>query len=133
MQCRILLSAFLLLTLTFCSSSPQDEIGEVLKRRERALEQGDLALYLSCVSKDYQDKGKDFSVVGKKVARSIDSLKGIKLSFSDRSIYINGDIATVYQKVELSVDTSGKKKHFSDRERLTLAKEEGGWKIIKGL
>ena len=133
MQCRILLSAFLLLTLTFCSSSPQDEIREVLNRREKALEQGDLALYLSCVSKDYQDKGKDFSAVGQKVARSIDSLKGIKLLFSDRSIYINGEIAMVYHKVELSVDTGGKKKHFSDRERLTLVKEKDGWKIIKGL
>ncbi len=106
---------------------------EVLNRRERALERGDLSLYLSCISKDYQDKEKDFSAVGQKVARSISALKGIEFSFSDRSIYINGEFATVYQKVLLSVDTGGKKKHFSDRERLTLVKEKDGWKIIKGL
>ena len=133
MRLRILLSIFLLLSLAYCSSSPQDEIVKVLKRREKALENGDLALYLSCISENYQDKGMDFSAVGQKVAESIKSLKGIELSFYDRSIYPEGEYATVYQKVELSVDVGGKEKHSSTREQLTLVREKGGWKIIKGL
>ena len=132
MKYRILVLSLLLASLTFCSS-PKDEIVEILDRREKALEQGDLSLYLSCISQNYQDEEKDFAAIRQKVAGSIGSLPGVELSFSDRSIYFEGELATVYQKVILRVDVGGKKKSFSDRERLTLAREEGGWKIIKGL
>jgi ketosteroid isomerase-like protein len=126
---------FFLFTIFFliaCQISEEERIQQILNRRQEALQKKDLALYLSCISKSYQDKDEDFSRLQNRMEGYFKTFDRIEYSSWDRSIQIEGDQARVTQQFFLRVEKAGKENRYSGKEGLFLRKEGKGWKIIKG-
>ena len=116
-----------------CQVSEEEKIDRILNQRQEALQKKDLSLYLSCISKAYQDKEEDFERLQKRIKRYFETFDRISYSCWDRSFRIDGENAIVTQQFYLEVEKAEKKNHYSGKEVLFLEKEGRGWKIIKGL
>jgi hypothetical protein len=131
---RSLLSFLLLIFfLLACQVSEEEKIYQVLNRRQEALQKRDLSLYLSCISKAYQDKEEDFNRLQKRIEGYFRTFDRISYSCWDRSLQVDGETAIVIQPFYLEVEKGEKKNHYSGKEVLFLKKEGKDWKIIKGL
>ena len=131
---RHLLSFLLpILFLLACQVSEEEKIYQILNRRQEALQKRDLSLYLSCISKVYQDKEEDFNRLQKRIEGYFKTFDRISYSSWDRSVQIDGETATVIQQFYLEVEKGEKKNRYSGKEALFLKKEGKGWKITKGL
>jgi ketosteroid isomerase-like protein len=126
----LLFSVFILLG---CTVSEEERVHQTLNRREEALQKKDIALYLSCISKAYQDKGEDFSQLQKRMEGYFRIFDPIKYNSWDRSIHIEGDGATVIQQFHLEVGKQGRTNRYSGKEALFLKREGRTWRIVKGL
>jgi ketosteroid isomerase-like protein len=127
---------FFLLPILFlqaCQVSQEEKIYQILNRREEALQKRDLSLYLSCISKAYQDKEEDYYQLKKRIEGYFKTFDRITYSSWDRSVQIDGETATVIQQFHLEVEKGEKKNRYSGQEALFLKKEGREWKIIKGL
>jgi hypothetical protein len=122
-----------LLFLLACQVSQEEKIYQILNRRQEALQKRDLSLYLSCISKAYQDKEEDFDGLRKRIEGYFKTFDRISYSSWDRSIQIDGEAAIVVQQFSLVVEKGEKKNRYSGKEGLFLKKEGKEWKIIKGL
>lgn len=130
--CKGLFPLFLVCILS-CAGGER-EIGGLLDRRARALAEKDIILYMSCISRDYRDEGRDFEYVRRNVSRYFSSLDGVEVRFSGRKIYLEGSEATVYQDVIMRIMAGeGNNKVQRGRERLYMKREKDGWKIRGGL
>ena len=128
--CPLLLTIFFLLT---CQISDEDRIDQVLKRREDAFHKKNLSLYLSCISKAYQDKNEDFSQLQNRIEGYFKTFDQIKYSSWNQSVHIEGETAIVIQQFQLEVEAGGKKNRFLGKEALLFKKEGKTWKIMGGL
>ena len=128
--CPLLLTIFFLLT---CQISDEDRIDQVLKRREDAFQKKNLSLYLSCISKAYQDKNEDFSQLQNRIEGYFKTFDQIKYSSWNQSVHIEGETAIVIQQFQLEVEAGGKKNRFLGKEALLFKKEGKTWKIMGGL
>jgi len=122
-----------LLFLLACQVSQEEKIYQVLNRRQEALQKRDLSLYVSCISKAYQDKEEDFNGLEKRIGGYFKTFDRITYSNWDRSVQIDGETATVIQQFYLEVEKGEKKNRYSGKEAIFLKKEGKDWKIIKGL
>lgn len=128
------LTLFLIfLLLLACQASEEEKVYQTLNRRQEALQKKDLSLYLSCISKGYQDKEEDFERLQKRIEGYFKTFDRISYSSRDRSVQIDGEMATATQPFRLEVEKGDKKKQYSGTETLFLKKEGKQWKIIKGL
>lgn len=119
---------------TGCSDGPRAEIGRLLDVRAQSLAERNLSGYLSCISTSYNDGGRDYEFVRRSVSGYFSALDGIDVRFAKRRIYPHNGRATVYQDIVMKVNAEGKElKVFRGRERLLLARERDGWKIVGGL
>jgi ketosteroid isomerase-like protein len=127
--------SFLLPVLFFlaCQVSEEEKIYQILNQRQEALQKKDLPLYLSCISKAYQDKEEDFNRLEKRIEGYFKTFDRIAYSNWDRSVQIDGETATVIQQFHLEVEKGEKKNRYSGKEALFLKKEGREWKIIRGL
>jgi len=131
---RLFLSFLLLIFfLLTCQVSEEEKIYQILNRRQEALQKKDLSLYLSCISKSYQDKEEDFNRLEKRIEGYFKTFDRITYSSWNRSIQIDRETATVIQQFYLEVEKREKKNRYSGKEALYLTKEGKEWKIIKGL
>ena len=121
---------FLLLA---CQDSEEEKIYQTLNRRQEALQKRDLSLYLSCISRTYQDKEEDFDRLQKRIEGYFKTFNRISYSSWDRSVQIDGETATAIQQFQLEAEKGEKKNRYSGKEALFLKKEGKEWKIIKGL
>jgi len=128
-----LLIPILLLFLWACQGSGEEQIRKTMDQRGEALKTKDLSLYLSCISKDYQDKEGDFSQLQKRMEAYFKSFDRIEYDYWDRSIQIEGEMATVIQQFHIEVEKEGKKSRYSGKEAFLLRREGRHWKILKGL
>ncbi len=133
MRKRFLPLVLPLLFLFACQISEEEKIYQTLNRRQEALQKRDLSLYLSCISKTYQDKGEDVYRLQERIEGYFKTFDRITYSSWDRSVQIEGDSSTVIQQFYLEVEKGTKKNHYSGEEVLFLKKEGKGWKFIKGL
>jgi hypothetical protein len=127
---------FLLFTIFFslgCQVSEEERIYKVLDRREEALRKKAISLYLSCISKSYQDKDENFSHLQSRVEGYFNTFESITYSSWDRSIHFDGETARVTQQFYMEVQEGAKKNRYSGKEALLLKKEGKEWKIIGGL
>ena len=125
----------LLLVVSSCGKSDEEEIEELLSKRQRAFETKNVELYLSCISPDYKQKVDD-TVIGieqvkKNFLSNISVFDEIKLSPYDRSIYPDGKKAEVFQKVKVNVRIEKEENQFVMREKLGLEKVNGKWVVVK--
>ena len=111
----------------------EDRVAAVLDQRVQALEKGDLELYLSAVSPGYEMQGRTREDVRAKVQGIFESYRNIRYRVFDRRLRLEGDRAVVEQGFKLEAELEGVPQSFEDRERLELAREEGQWKIVRGL
>jgi hypothetical protein len=125
-----LLSILLLLA---CQVTEEEKIYQILNRRQEAFEKRDLTLYLSCISKAYQDKEEDFPRLKKRMEGYFKTFDWIVYSSWDRSIHIDGEAATVIQQFHLEVGKGEKKNRYSGKEALFFKKEGKEWRVVKGL
>ncbi len=131
---RHLLSFLLpIVFLLACQVSEEEKIYQMLNRRQEALQKRDLSLYLSCISRAYQDKEEDFNGLEKRIDGYFKTFDRIAYSSWDRSVEIDGEKATAIQQFYLEAEKGGKKNRYSGKEVLFLTKEGKEWKIIKGL
>ncbi len=119
--------------LLACQTSEEEKIYQTLNRRQEALQKRDLSLYLSCVSKSYQDKEEDLHRLQKRMEGYFKTFDRITYSSWDRSVQIEPDTSTVIQQFYLEVEKGEKKSHYSGKEVLFLKKEGKEWKFIRGL
>jgi hypothetical protein len=122
-----------ILFLLACQVSEEEKIYQILNRRQEALQKRDLSLYLSCISKAYQDKEEDFNRLQKRIEGYFKTFDRISYSSWDRSVQIDGETATVVQQFNLEVEKGEKKNRYSGKEALSFKREGREWKIIKGL
>jgi len=122
-----------ILFLLACQVSEEEKIYQILNRRQEALQKKDLSLYLSCISKAYQDKEEDFNRLEKRIEGYFKNFDRISYSSWDRAIQIEGETATVIQPFYLEVEKGEKKNSYTGKEALFFKKEGREWKIIKGL
>jgi ketosteroid isomerase-like protein len=127
--------SFLLMVLLLqaCTSSEKGKIERLLVQRAEAFQKKNLALYLSCISKDYQDKEEDFEKLKNRISGYFETFDRIDYNAWDQSIQVEGKNATATQKIRIEVEKQGRKNQHSGREVLHLRKEGGEWKIISGL
>jgi len=123
----------LLLFLCACQASEEEQIRQTLNQRGEALKKKDLSLYLSCISKDYQDRDGDFSQLRKRMEVYFNTFDRIEYDYWNRSVQMEGEMATVIQQFHLEVEKGGKKNRYSDKEALLMRKEGKQWKIIRVL
>ena len=131
-KCFLLLCAILLL-FPACQSSEEDRIYRTLNQREEALRAKDLSLYLSCISKAYQDKQENYERLKNRIEHYFRTFDRIDYSGWERSIHFEGKSAIAVQQFRLEVEKDGKKSQYSGKELLQLVKEGKEWKIIEGL
>src|SRR5512147_1570265 len=91
------------LFLFACQISEEEKIYQTLNRRQEALQKRDLSLYLSCISKDYQDKGEDVSRLQERIEGYFRTFDRITYSSWDRSVQTEGGSSTVIQQFYLEV------------------------------
>jgi ketosteroid isomerase-like protein len=131
---RHLLSFLLpIVFLLACQVSEEEKIYQILNRRQEALQKRDFSLYLSCISRAYQDKEEDFNGLEKRIDGYFKTFDRIAYSSWDRSVEIDGEKATAIQQFYLEAEKGGKKNRYSGKEVLFLTKEGREWRIIKGL
>jgi ketosteroid isomerase-like protein len=133
MRKNLLCLLFVIFSFLACQISEEEKINQILNQREEAFQKKDLSLYLSCISKDYQDKDEDFSRLQNRIGGYLKTFDQIKYTSGDRSIHIEGETARVVQEFHLEVEREGKGDRYSGKEALFLRKEGKKWKIIRGL
>ncbi len=124
---------FLITLLLACQVSEEERIRQVLQRRQEAFRNKDLSLYLSCISKTYQDKEENWDRLQTRIGRYFQSFDGIEYQAWDLSIDREGNTAIITQRFRLEVEKAGKKTHYDGKEALSFQKEGREWKIVKGL
>jgi len=123
----------LILLLQACTSAEKGKIERLLAQRAEAFQKKNLTLYLSCISKDYQDKEENFEKLKNRVSGYIETFDRIDYNAWDQSIQVEGKNATAIQQFRIEVEKKGSKNQYAGREVLCLRKEGGEWKIISGL
>ena len=123
----------LLLSLCACQASEEEQIRQTLNQRGEALKKKDLSLYLSCISKDYQDRDGGFLQLQKRMEAYFMKFDRIGYDYWDRSIEMEGEMATVTQQFHLEVEKGGKMNRYSGKEAFVLRREGRHWRIFKGL
>ena len=121
------------LFLLACQISEEEKINQILNRRQEALQKRDLSLYLSCISRAYQDKEEDYYRLQKRIDGYFKTFDRITYSSWDRSVQIDGETSTVIQQFYLEVEKGEKKNHYCGKEVLFFKKEGKEWRIIKVL
>jgi len=127
------LCLILLLFLWACQGSGEEQIRQTLNQRGEALKKKDLSLYLSCISKDYQDRDGGFLQLQKRMEAYFMKFDRIGYDYWDRSIEMEGEMATVTQQFHLEVEKGGKTNRYSGKEAFVLRREGRHWRIFKGL
>lgn len=133
MKGLLVCSFLVLLGLFSCQKSDSEGIRQILQQREEALQKKDLTLYLSCISKSYQDKNENYEQLKARIQGYLRSFDRIDYSAWDRTIQVDGDNATVIQQFRLEVEKEGKRQQYAGKELLFLEKEGRDWRIRRGL
>ena len=131
---RILI-CLLVLVVAGCNGSTADReaIIAVAVKRQQALKNKDISLYSSLLSRDYQDKGKNFPAKKEELQATLNAFDRIDYRFSNPRVEIKGGRAILSGDFMLRITTKGKELNLEGKELLQLKKEPGGWKIIGGL
>lgn len=129
-----ILCVVLLLT-SGCSTSKRDnlEIGKILATRTSALNSRNMSQYLSVVSHNYSDKGKNFAQLKKSLEHHFRDIDQLSYEPDEYSITVNGSNAEAVGNYRMKIRLRGNEMSVIGTEHLKLAKEPEGWKIIAGI
>lgn len=136
MGVRFLYMLFLMiLAVGGCSdtTAERQNVLRVLEIRSRALNSRDIALYSSIISATYEHKGHGVEYVKENLAQTFSRFEGISYIPAEQTITMHGDHADMEGSYRMKLVLQGKETVLNGTERIKLAKEAGGWKIIAGL
>lgn len=121
--------------LSGCNAQDKDRqaIAQVIESRSRALNSRDIPLYLSSVSPDYSDKGKDFPRLKESITSNFNSIEKLSYQPMEHAISISGNRAEASGTYRMKIITRGKELVLGGTEHLTFARGAQGWKIVAGL
>lgn len=129
---RVVFYSLLILVLAGCSGDRQ-AVESVASQRDKALATGDISLYISLLSPNYRDKGKDFQTKRAELEGMFHSFGPVSYRSLGRKVTIRGDEANVTGRYVLKAAMRGKPLELAGEEDLRLRRESGKWKIIGGL
>lgn len=134
---RTLLCISLIFTLlaVSCGSDEQKAIDEVLSIRKKAFETKDADLYMTIIAPDYRQEKKGKTIgpaeVRKNFEVNVKLFDTVRLTSTDRTIYTEGDKAEVFQKTLVEATDDQGKSRMRIGEKLSLARENGKWLIVR--
>ncbi len=124
-----------LLLVSGCSS-PDREQGRILQTlatRADALNKRDLPQYISVVSTQYNDKGKNLARLRESLEKNFRDFEQISYEQGAPSITVDGTTAGAVGSYRMKIRVRGKEMTLNGTEHLRLVKEPDGWKIIAGI
>ncbi|HBA73253.1 MAG TPA: DUF4440 domain-containing protein [Geobacter sp.] len=127
--------ALSMVLLSGCGVQEKDRlaIARIIESRSRALNSRDISLYLSSVSPDYSDKGKDFPRLRESIASNFNNVEKLSYQPVEHTISIHGNRAEVSGTYRMKISARGKELALDGSEHIKLARGPEGWKIIAGL
>lgn len=131
--------AFALLVLVaIVGFEPDDKalIERTLEARERAVTGQDIDFYMTLVSQDYQYKPQTSQTIREYMEKHLSFWDTVHLQTYNRNIYIDGDLASITQDYQMSVEKKGKTRVFDGTERFLLKKVgvlKKSWLFVGGL
>jgi hypothetical protein len=132
---RSFLSCLAVVLILGCSGSDADKqaLKAVSLQRQQALRSKDINLYLSILSREYQDKNQDFAAKKKELEANFAAFDQIDYRSDGITIEIKGNQAIISGTYGLKVVIKGKVLKLEGKEEVRLKKERGGWKIVGGV
>lgn len=115
------------------SAEAEKAINQVMSIREKAIREKDIDLYMTCISKDYKDREDSFDVVRERMQKNFEVFEMIDFLTSKRTVYLEGQKAMLVEDYEIVFFAGAKRDRARGKEQIFLRKEDGGWKIVKGL
>lgn len=135
MRSLLCISLILALFVVSCGSDEQRAIEEVMSLRARAFETKDADLYMTLIAPDYKQEKKGKTIgpgeVRKNFEVNVKLFDTIRLTSTDRTIYTEGDRAEVFQKTIIDATDDQGKSRLRIKEKLSLARENGKWLIVR--
>ena len=135
MRLLIYLPIIPLLFALACGNSQNKEIEKVLTAREEAFETKNTDLYLTLVSPDYIEErdGETLKLedVRKNFVTNVSLFDALEITHTDRSIYLNGNQAEVFQITKVKASINDSKSLFKLSEKIGLEKIGDKWLIVK--
>jgi ketosteroid isomerase-like protein len=135
MRTLLCLSIIFTLFAVSCASDDQRAIKEVMSIRAKAFETKDADLYMTLIAPDYKQEKKGKTVgpgeVKKNFEVNVKLFDTIRLTSTDRTIYTEGDRAEVFQKTIIDATDDQGKSRLRIKEKLSLARENGKWLIVR--
>jgi len=134
---RILRCALLVLMLfaVSCGSDEERAIEEVLSLRTQAFETKDADLYMTLIAPDYKQEKKGKIIGPEEIKKNFEVnvklFDTVRLTSTDRTIYTEGDRAEVFQKTLVEATDDQGKSRMRIGEKLSLARENGKWLIVR--
>ena len=129
---RLLLVFIIALGITGCGAD-RKAVEELMSKRAQALNSRDVKLYQSLISRNYQDKGKDFAGKSAEITSTFASFEQIAYRSLDRRITISNSDAKVTGSYTMKVTVKGRPLELGGTEIIRLTKESDGWKITGGI
>lgn len=131
----ILLLFAVVALMTSCGPSQADkeQILRVLQLRAQAMNNRNINQYLAVISPAYSDRGKDLAQLRDGLEAGFKIYDSVNYQAAEQKITIKGKQAEVTGTYRMKVVIRGKEMVLDGKERLVLAKESDGWKIISGL
>lgn len=118
-----------------CAGDDQKAIEEVMSIRAKAFETKDADLYMTLIAPDYKQEKKGKTIgpgeVKKNFEVNVKLFDTIRLTSTDRTIYTEGDRAEVFQKTIIDATDDQGKSRLRIKEKLSLARENGKWLIVR--
>lgn len=129
------LFAAALFALAACSNSSADReaVSLVANGRYQALATRNTGLYLTLLSRDYRDNGKDYSEKARELADTLVNSEGLAYQGTIDGIDVTGDHAVVRGSYTMRVRIKGQTLSLQGRETIRLRREAGNWRITGGL
>lgn len=123
-----------LFALWSSSTAKKHDIQALLERRAQALQQKDLAQYLSCFSSDYQSGDRRYDDLKADASQWFTQFDSIQFLFQTRDLQLRNTSAIVENEYAFSLtDTAGETIKIAKRELLEIRREHEEWKISKAL
>ena len=118
-----------------CQGPQNSEIEELLSIRESALESKDVDSYLTLITPDYQEERDGNTLTLEEIKKSfltnVSLFDTLQITHTDRSIYLSGNKAEVFQITTVQASINDSKSVFKLSEKIGLEKTGDKWLIVK--
>lgn len=132
---NVLLLGAVVAFMTACNPqhSEKAKVMRVLQVRAQAINARNIDLYLTIISPDYSDKGKNMSQLQDGLETGFKIYDSANYQADEQKVIFKGNKAEVTGSYRLKVVIRGREMVLAGQEHLVLTRESGDWKIVAGL